>query len=85
MNISGSVLVKGSAKQIDLSFKLQTYKVTFKETGLPAGTTWILAFNNIQYTLTNTSYTFHLTNGSYSYHATSTDYMNISGSVSVKG
>ncbi len=163
MNISGSVLVKGSAKQIDLSFKLQTYKVTFTESNLPSGsawyvnisngmksgsitgssysfslingsysytistvnriyhansglfqvkgeslseritfskvlytvtftesnlpaeTSWTLVFNGNSYTLTNTSYTFHVINGSYSYHATSTDYMNISGSVLVKG
>ena len=46
MNISGSVLVKGSAKQIDLSFKLQTYKVTFTESNLPSGSAWYVNISN---------------------------------------
>ena len=84
-NLSGSVSVQGSAKQIDLSFKLQTYTVTFTESGLPPDSSWTLTFNNMEYTLTNTSYSFHEINGTYFYHATSTDYENLSGSVSVKG
>ncbi len=62
---------------------VQVNAITFTEPGLPPDSSWILTFNNVEYTLTNTSYTFHVINGSYSYHATSTDYMNISGSVLV--
>ena len=73
MNISGSVLVKGSSKQVNLSFNLQTYKVTFTESGLPEESAWTLLFNGNSYTLTNTSYTFHVTNGTYSYSISTTD------------
>ncbi|EQB68320.1 MAG: hypothetical protein AMDU5_GPLC00014G0127 [Thermoplasmatales archaeon Gpl] len=81
----GSFKVNGSPVSENITFSKVLSTLTFTESNLPAGSRWILTFNNVKYTLTNTSYTFHLTNGSYSYHATSTDYMNISGSVSVKG
>ena len=83
----GSFQVNGiiSNNDISVSFSKVLYSVTFTESNLPAGSRWILTFNNVKYTLTNTSYTFHEINGTYFYHATSTDYMNISGYVSVKG
>ncbi|WP_161939681.1 thermopsin [Picrophilus oshimae] len=84
-NISGTFTVSGSSKSISLTFTLQTYNITFTETGLPSGTSWTLDFNGNTHSLTNTSYTFKLTNGTYSYSATSKDYKNISGSVTVNG
>ena len=89
MNISGSVLVKGANKQINLSFKLQTYAVTFTESNIPSEISWTLVFNGNSYTLTNTSYTFHVTNGSYKYTISTTDKIykpsSFSGLVKVNG
>ena len=82
---SGNVTVNGKPVSEPITFSKVLYSVTFTESNLPAGSRWILTFNNVKYTLTNTSYTFHEINGTYFYHATSTDYMNISGYVSVKG
>ena len=85
----GSFQVNGiiSNNNISVSFSKVLYAVTFKESNLPIGTTWILTFNNVEYTLTNTSYTFHVTNGTYSYFISTTDkiYHADGGSFQVNG
>ena len=84
---AGTFTVNGliSSNDISVSFSKELYMVAFTESGLPSGTPWTLVFNGQSYTMTNSSYSFQLTNGSYSYSATSTDYMNISGKVTVNG
>jgi len=84
-NLSGSVPVNGESQYVNLSFVLQTYSVTFKESGLPTETSWTLVFDGRSYTLTNTSYVFYEPNGTYSYSAESHDYKNLSGTVEVSG
>jgi hypothetical protein len=84
-NISNSVTVNGTNQTVPILFFLHGYKVTFRESGLPSGTSWNLTFSNNTYTLTSTSHSFMLSNGTYTYKATSTDYTTISNSVTVNG
>ena len=56
---SGSITVSGENVLEPVTFSKVLYTVTFTESNLPQGSTWTLRFNNIQYTLTNTSYSFH--------------------------
>jgi hypothetical protein len=61
--------VKGKALSIGLTFTPYTYKVTFKETGLPSGTNWSVTANSLtQYSKTN-SIPFLEVNGTYNYTA----------------
>ena len=80
---SGSFIVDGSPLSESVIFTEVTYPVTFKETGLPSGTSWTLIFDGHRYTLTNTSYIFFEPNGTYSYSATSANYKNLTGFVTV--
>lgn len=41
------------------------YTITLNESGLPSGTSWEFKFNNVNYTLTNTSYVLSEPNGNY--------------------
>ena len=69
-NLSGSVTVNGANKIVDLSFTLQTYIVTFTETGLPTGTPWYVNLSSgmISGPITESSYSFSLSNGTYTYN-----------------
>ena len=89
-NLYGSLSVKGSAKQIDFSFKLQTYSVTFKESGLQSGSMWYVNLSNGVKSgpITGSSYSFTITNGSYSYTIGNTsgyETSNSTGTMSVNG
>ena len=67
-NLSGSVTVNGASKAVDLSFTLQTYKVTFSESGLPKGTAWYVNLTNgMKSGPITSSYSFNLANGTYTY------------------
>jgi thermopsin len=93
---SGSVVVSGAAvTEPTLKYKLVTYTVKFKESGLPSGLNWTVTVNGETLYLTTTGGTDSLVfgplvNGTYSYsvtgnagwHQTALPY---SGSVTVNG
>ena len=94
-NLSGSVTINGSSQSVALSFKLQTYSVTFAESGLHSGTDWyvnITESNGTVYDsgpITNSSYSFELSNGTYNYTVAVEDRVfsttHSSGSLTVNG
>jgi hypothetical protein len=73
---TGSVVVNGaSVTEPTLKYKLVTYSVVFKESGLPAGLNWTVRVNTETLYLTTTGGTDTLTftglvNGTYSYSVT---------------
>lgn len=88
-NSSGTITVDGSAVNDAVIFSLVTYNVTFKESGLPAGTDWYLnvsggsmlesSTSTIVDSLPNGTYTFEISN-------TSTYYTSVTGgTISVNG
>jgi thermopsin len=93
---TGSVGVGGAAvTEPTLKYKLVTYSVSFKESGLPSGLNWVVTVNGVTLNLTTTGSTDELTfaglvNGTYSYtvtgnpgwHQTALPY---SGSVVING
>ena len=88
---SGSVTVSGANQGVQITFtatKLQTYSVTFSETGLPSGSTWFVNLSNGQsLNSTGASITVQLQNGSYNYviGTADNDYSAKGGSVTVSG
>ena len=75
VNYDNSVEVNGANVSDHVVFTpIQQYTVTISETGLPSNTSWSYTFNSVQYTLTNTSYTFHEINGTYLLHANPANY-----------
>lgn len=90
---SGSITVNGKNYTQSVTFSpvphsVTKYTVTFKETGLPSGTSWSVTFNgSISATSTNST-SFTVSNGTYSYSIGSVSGYNISkssGSVTVNG
>ncbi|MGC8645597.1 MAG: hypothetical protein ACP5UO_04955 [Thermoplasmata archaeon] len=76
---SGSFVISGSPLGIMISFVKSTkgpYKITFSETGLPAGTEWVVQSpNTFIYNSTNSTIVFYEPNGTYFYQVfTYTDY-----------
>ena len=72
MGSAGSFTLSGSAKQVQATFSLVTYTVTFTESGLPSGTTWYVKIGGSTYSGTTTNHTSNvisisLPNGSYFY------------------
>ncbi|MGC9138463.1 MAG: hypothetical protein ACP5G5_05585, partial [Thermoplasmata archaeon] len=64
----GSFVVNGSDLTINVAFEKVTYKVTFIESNLPAGTLWYVNLTNGKsYSTTGNNITLYLTNGTYSY------------------
>jgi hypothetical protein len=75
-DLSGSVAVNGVSQSVILTFVLQTYSVTFTESGLPSGTIWYV---NLSYridsgAISGSLYSFSLTNGTYSYTIATSDH-----------
>ncbi len=74
----GGTFTADSSKTIAVKFTPEEYQVTFKEAGLPAGTTWIVTVNGIQHNVSGTQFVLPLTNGTYNYSITSTNGYTIS-------
>lgn len=64
---TGTFAVSGTPVTITDHFTLVKYAVTFKETGLPAGTSWSVTVGATTMTSTVATIVFHLANGSYTY------------------
>ena len=64
---SGSFTVNGSTVSRSISFSQVIYIITFKESGLPSGTSWSVTLNGVTETSTNSTITFHEPYGTYSY------------------
>lgn len=64
---SNSFVVNGNDSTIDLFWHLETYNVTFRETGLPNGTAWSIFLNGTVMSTSNTSMALTLVNGTYNY------------------
>jgi hypothetical protein len=89
---SGSVQVTGSPVTVPIiTFTLQTYSVTFTESGLPSGTAWYVNLTNgmTSGSITGSSYSFVMSNGTYSYSISTAEKEYhpefYTGSISVKG
>jgi hypothetical protein len=85
---SGSVTIAGANVATAVSFSMVSYTVAFKETGLTAGYTWDVIFNNLNQTSTTAydNFTFQ-TNGTYAYTVSAKNFIAdpASGTVTVKG
>ena len=64
---SGSVAVNGAAETVEVTFTQTAYPVEFRETGLPAGTTWSVTLNGQTTTSSSEMITFLEPNGVYQY------------------
>ncbi len=64
---SGSVVVTGAGKTVYRLFSEVTYVETFKETGLPSGTSWNVMVGSTPLSSTSAFVKFTLPNGTYSY------------------
>jgi hypothetical protein len=64
---SGSVAVAGNGVTVTEKFKLVTYTVTMKETGLASGTSWSVTIGATTDTSTSNKNVFKLANGTYGY------------------
>ncbi len=90
-DLSGSVTVNGASQSVILTFVLQTYSVTFTESGLPSGTIWYVNLSDRidSGVISGTSYSFSFTNGTYSYTIATSDHTYepspLSGWLTVKG
>ncbi len=62
----GVVVVDGSALTVVVQF-VQTFAITFSESGLPTGTSWTVDVNGHNYRSTGTTISLLLPNGSYVY------------------
>lgn len=86
---SGSFTVSGAPLSESVSFAIvQTYTVTFTETGLKTGTQWSIVFNSIQYFSSNSTIQITIKNGTYQYSVdTVNGYVSnpSSGTVTVSG
>jgi Thermopsin len=64
---SGSVIVHGADRTVDITWTAVTYPVTASETGLPDGTVWSVNVSGTAYHGDTSSFGFALPNGSYAY------------------
>ena len=65
---SGPFTVNGASVSKSVSFSEVTYKITFTETGAPAGTKWFVNLSNGQsFNSTTTTLSFYEPNGSYAF------------------
>ncbi len=64
---SGSVIVAGSDVSLTRTFSQVKYTVTFKETGLPAGTNWSVTVGATSMSATVSEIHFTLPNGTYAF------------------
>ncbi len=70
---SSAVTVDGTDTTQAVTFVYIKYQLTFEETGLPAGSYWILNLDGIEYNLTASTMSIDEFNGSYSYTIISPD------------
>lgn len=90
---SGSITVNGknytqSVTFTAISHPVTKYTVTFKESGLPSGTSWSVTFNGSMSVSSNSSIAYTVPNGTYSYSIGSVSGYTVSkssGSVTVNG
>ena len=68
VGVPGSFTVSDSAAQYPVTFKLVTYTVTIKESGLPSGTKWSVIVGGALYNSTSDAISVQLINGTYTYH-----------------
>jgi hypothetical protein len=65
---SGTFTLKGNNLNISIKFNLETFKITFTESGLPSGTEWYVNLSNGQsFSSATNTITFSEPNGTYSY------------------
>ena len=87
-NATGELDVSGSQVNQDIKFtqvsSMSKYLVTFKETGLPSGTTWSVSINGGTNTSTSSTITFDLANGNYTFTTTNSAGYSYNGSLNVK-
>ena len=88
---SGTVIVNGSSVTENITFTVKStitkYRVSFVETGLPAGTSWSITIDSMTNSSTGNTISFMLPDGNYSYMSTNTANYTYSGpaTVVVKG
>jgi len=88
---AGTVSVANGDTNVTVVFEpntLPTYLVTFRESGLPAGTSWAVTLNATERNSTTASLLFAVTNGSYGFAVGAIPYYSASpdgGSVNVTG
>ena len=86
---SGSFIISGAMVSKSVAFSEVKYKVTFTESGLPAGVTWYVNLTDGQtFSSTTNTISFSETNGTYSYSIGKISGYNISkssGSLTVSG
>ncbi len=68
---AGTLHVRGSSVQLNVTFSGIGYSVVFNETGLPAGATWTVTIGNASVTTNATSLNFTLPDGTYWFNVTS--------------
>ena len=85
---SGSVALDGKNAVITVAFTPYKYNVTFKESNLPAGTTWSVTLNGSTESSSTSAVSFSVPNGTYEYsigsvvgyHTASTGNLTVDGS-----
>jgi len=85
---SGSINVNGNNTNIQITFTLVTYNITFEESGLPSGTSWSVTLNGTTEYSATSIIKFKEPNGTYSYSIGSVSGYSISipsGSITVNG
>ena len=82
VNISGSQV--NQAIKFSQVSSISKYLVTFKETGLPSGTSWSVSINSMTNTSTSSMLTFELANGNYTFTTTNSAGYSYNGSLNVK-
>ena len=88
LSSSGSLTLNGTSFSKSVSFSAVKYVVTFKESGLPPGTSWSVTFNGTTLSSKTSTITFSLPNGTYSYSISKISGYNIStssGTLTVSG
>ena len=68
---AGTLHVRGSSVQINVTFSAIVYPVVFNETGLPAKATWTVVIDNQSVTSSTTELNFSLPDGTYWFNVTS--------------
>lgn len=66
--VVGQITVTGTSFSFLVAYSRVYYTIQFRTSGLPSGTSWILEFQQVNYTEPGyASVTFHLVNGTYNY------------------
>lgn len=84
----GTVVVKGFLVNVQVTYGLLKFAVTFQESGLPGGTLWSVTFKGTMSSTTGTALVYNTSNGTYPYTITPVAGYTVgprSGNVSVQG